>query len=85
MQEKKKEIWFPAMKYGYGWGLPVTWQGWVVMLAYILLMTAGGLWLTGKPFLFVFFPLYVIVLSAVLIYICWKKGEKPDLRWGRKK
>jgi hypothetical protein len=36
MSKNEKEIWFPAMQYGIGWGLPVTWQGWVVLLIYIL-------------------------------------------------
>ena len=25
--------WFPAKRYGYGWGLPHTWQGWIVFFA----------------------------------------------------
>lgn len=84
MNAEKKEIWLPAMKYGVGWGLPVTWQGWGVVLAYIVLMTAGGLFLTKEPFLFIVFPLYVILLSAILVLICWKKGEKPGFNWGNK-
>jgi hypothetical protein len=27
------EYWFPAKRYGWGWGIPVTWQGWVVFAA----------------------------------------------------
>ena len=84
-REKQKEIWFPAMKYGVGWGLPVTWQGWAVFLAYILQMIAGSMRLTRTPFGKAFLPVYVIFLSAILIFICWKKGEKPDFRWGDKK
>ena len=30
----EKEYWFPAKKYGWGWGLPSTWQGWVVYCVY---------------------------------------------------
>ncbi len=30
--KKSSNIWFPAKKYGYGWGMPVVWQGWVVLL-----------------------------------------------------
>ena len=83
-REKQKEIWFPAMKYGVGWGLPVTWQGWAVFSAYILLMVAGSIFLTRAPGRMAFFPFYVILLTGLLIYVCWKKGEKPDLRWGDK-
>ena len=38
MEKDKKKIWFPAKKYGNGWGFPVTWQGWIVLLSYILLI-----------------------------------------------
>ncbi len=24
--------WFPAETYGWGWGLPITWEGWVVLV-----------------------------------------------------
>ncbi|WP_269146578.1 hypothetical protein [Xanthomonas oryzae] len=26
----KKDYWFPAKTYGWGWGLPTVWQGWLV-------------------------------------------------------
>src|SRR6266702_3273794 len=25
------KYWFPAKRYGYGWGIPTTWQGWLVL------------------------------------------------------
>lgn len=37
----RKRYWFPAKEYGYGWGLPVTWQGWLVIVAYLVLIAAG--------------------------------------------
>ena len=30
MNEPEK-YWFPAKRYGWGWGLPSTWQGWIVL------------------------------------------------------
>ena len=41
MKENEKDIWFPAKKYGFGWGLPVRWQGWIVLLIYTMLIAAG--------------------------------------------
>lgn len=35
--------WFHPIKYGYGTGLPMRWQGWVLLAAYILLMSGCGL------------------------------------------
>jgi hypothetical protein len=33
--------WFPAKRYGWGWGLPMTWQGWLVLAAFLALVVAG--------------------------------------------
>lgn len=84
MKKNKKGIWFPAMKYGVGWGLPITWQGWAVLLTYIVLLLLGGLFIKKSPFLVIPFVIYVFILSGILLYICWKKGEKTDIRWGKK-
>jgi hypothetical protein len=34
--------WFPAKRYGWGWGLPCTWQGWLVLAAYLGLMVGAA-------------------------------------------
>ena len=67
--------WFPAKRrYGWGWALPITWQGWVVLWTFVACFGAG----------FIFFPpveqtgpllAYVFVLTAILLAICWAKGE----------
>lgn len=31
-----KQYWFPAKKYGWGWGMPLCWQGWCVLAAYTI-------------------------------------------------
>lgn len=73
--------WFPAKRYGWGWGLPVTWQGWVVLAIFSALVVAG-------VFLFpphespVAFIIYVVALSVLLTIVCWTKGEPPRWRWG---
>ena len=86
MRDKNdRDIWFRAKKNGFGWGLPVTWQGWVVLLAYAALVVSAGFAfeksVVGKM---VFIPT-VVVLSALFIFICWKKGQKPRFRWGKRK
>jgi len=80
MRYEVRQIWFPAKRYGWGWGFPVAWQGWVVYGIFIALVIAGSTWYvrTLNPLFFV----YLIVISAVLIAICWWKGEPPRWRWG---
>lgn len=50
MEKNDKEIWFPAMKYGFGWGFPITWQGWGVFLTYIALVLSGCVFLKNFSF-----------------------------------
>lgn len=35
--------WFEPKKYGYGSGLPIVWQGWVLLLGYVLVSTGFAL------------------------------------------
>lgn len=82
MNTPKRTIWFPAKTYGWGWGPPVCWQGWVVVAVYLALLAGGASWfLPRKPE----FILYAVGLSLALMGVCWWKGEKPAWRWGRKK
>jgi hypothetical protein len=73
--------WFPAKTYGWGWGLPSRWEGWLVLVGYLALLA-----LCIKMFLphqnLPGFIITVHVLSGLLIAICWWKGEPPKWRWG---
>jgi hypothetical protein len=73
--------WFPAKRYGWGWGVPRTWQGWLVLAVFVLLMIVGALIFPPRagpgPYL-----AYVGVLCVLLVAVCWLKGEPPRWRWG---
>jgi peptidoglycan/LPS O-acetylase OafA/YrhL len=75
------DYWFPAKRYGWGWSLPIAWQGWLVFLAFFALLFIGIYLFPPRQSLAAFL-LYVIALSLVLIVICWLKGEPPRWRWG---
>jgi hypothetical protein len=75
------DYWFPAKRYGWGWGLPITWQGWLVFLAFFVMIFVGIYLFPPRQSLGAFL-LYVIALSVVLIGVCWLKGEPPRWRWG---
>ena len=77
-------FWFPAKRYGWGWGLPVRWQGWVVFAVYAVFLYGGIYYLKEQaaplPLL-----IYVTALTAVLIAIMAAKGERPARwRWGKR-
>lgn len=79
------QLWFKAKRYGWGW-YPVTWQGWLVMLGYIALMFAFASTIDDdSPTREVFFTFLLpgAILTATLLRICYKKGEKPRWRWGK--
>ncbi|TXI83704.1 MAG: hypothetical protein E6Q40_10595 [Cupriavidus sp.] len=83
MNEKKPEFWFPAKRYGWGWGPPVCWQGWLVMAVHFAAVIAGIPYFIPAHDIGGFI-IYSTLLTAVLIVIVAWKGEKPRWRWGGK-
>ena len=79
----RPSYWFPAKRYGWGWGLPTAWQGRVVMAVFGLLVLAGAIMQlpTYGPLVFV---AYTACLCLALVAVCWIKGEPPSWRWGRR-
>ena len=72
--------WFPAKRYGWGWGPPNGWQGWAVLAGFVALIAIGGaMTLPQSPVRFI---ACVVMLSVLLIAVCWWKGEPPRWRWG---
>jgi hypothetical protein len=80
MQPNESKVWFPAKRYGWGWGPPTCWQGWVVFAVWAALLCGGALLLMPNTALFV---LYAAILAIALIIVCLLKGEKPRWRWGK--
>ncbi|MGV8131073.1 MAG: hypothetical protein ACP5N7_03150 [Candidatus Pacearchaeota archaeon] len=77
----KKEIWFKRKLYGWGW-TPCTWQGWIITLMFILFLVyiATEFLVVGR---FVEYFVLLGISIALLMYICYKKGEKPRWAWGK--
>jgi uncharacterized BrkB/YihY/UPF0761 family membrane protein len=80
----KPTFWFAVKRYGWGWGLPVRWQGWVVLVSYLALIFAGIYYLQPKRNVLGLLG-YVWGLTAILVVIVAVKGERPvGWRWGGK-
>ncbi len=80
-----KHYWFKRKLYGWGW-TPVAWQGWVVITLYVTLTVLLSLMINEnssvQKIIYTFvFPL--LLLTLILIGICYKTGEKPRWQWGR--
>jgi len=75
--------WFPAKRYGWGWGIPNCWQGWVVFIGYFVLMALAALMYLPQQRTGAFLGA-TAVLTVALVAVCWVKGEPPEWRWGDK-
>lgn len=77
MSKPGNQYWFPVKESGWGWSAPSVWQGWLVVAVYCVLAITSisllrnpiGLAVSG-------------VLTLILIFICWLKGEPPTRRRG---
>ena len=83
------KLWFKAKRYGWGW-YPCSIEGWFALVAYVAFFVVGELkfissiesrfsWTTV-----IVFSAYIFAITAGLIYISYRKGEKPGWHWGGK-
>jgi hypothetical protein len=84
LKDNPQNLWFKRKLYGWGW-TPVKWQGWLVILVYVVAVALFGLTIdeesTTREVIFTG-VLPITLLTATLIRICYKKGEKPRWQWG---
>jgi hypothetical protein len=77
-------FWFSAKRYGFGWGLPARWQGWVVLAVYFGLLFGGIYYFHAQrngPALLG----YAVLVTLALLAIVLVTGERPvSWRWGGK-
>lgn len=86
-----KKHWFAAKNYGWGWGMPQTWQGWLSFLVFAAVLV-GSLLLLVAPYtdseippvnLVVFYC--VLALDVfMLVAVSYRYGETPKWRWAGK-
>lgn len=88
MTKTERKLWFKRKHYGWGW-YPVSWEGWLVVLVFIVLLLINGFYFSfnassGTPSLFniIIFLIIIIISIIVMFWICYKKGEKPRWSWG---
>ena len=80
-EQRSDGAWFAPKRYGYGAGLPIAWQGWAVLAAYCLGLTAlhvlavrfGGLAVAGA--------FAVSLLATVWLIVVARKRTRGGWRW----
>ncbi len=74
--------WFAPKRFGYGAGLPISWQGWALTLAYVALIVLASLVIR---YTWIGYASIVVILTVVFTVICarttrggwrWRWGEK---------
>ena len=79
-KDNPEGYWFKAKLYGFGW-MPVKWQGWLVVIVYVAIVSAGAY--IGETDDAPSMTLIGLALGiALLIIFCYWKGEKPRWQWG---
>lgn len=80
MGANEPRYWFRAKRYGWGWGLPRTWEGWAVFIAWAALFFFGVRYLV--PGNLSAHLCFALVMVGALLTICYKQGEPPRWRFG---
>lgn len=84
LKDNPNRYWFRARLYGWGW-MPARWQGWLVIGVWLAAVLCFALTLdeNSPPREVAFtFILPIFFLTATLLRICYKTGEKPHWQWG---
>jgi hypothetical protein len=79
MDEQQPTYWFPAKRHGWGWGIPCRWQGWVVLIGFMVAVPTWVIVFNVVEHTAIFI-IGLISFIALLTTICWLKGEKPSWR-----
>ena len=69
--------WFAAKRYGYGAGLPIAWQGWTLLGAYMAILGLAAWQLAGVPI-----ALFAVAISATfLLLLIAARTTRGGWRW----
>ena len=69
--------WFAPKRYGYGAGLPITWQGWAVMIGFVVLVIGIGLLFKDRPAALI----AAIIPPTVALIIISSRTTRGGWRW----
>jgi hypothetical protein len=74
--------WFAPKRYGYGAGPPIAWQGWVVLLGFLVVVGITTYFFALRPL--AMFAILVPVVVALLVITNRTTRGGWRWRWGRK-
>ena len=72
--------WFAPKRYGYGAGLPISWQGWAVTMGFVATVIAAGARFASKPLVMI--AIMVPLLTAFIVICARTTRGGWRWRWG---
>lgn len=78
------QYWFRAKRYGWGWGLPLCWQGWAVLASHLAAIILLGELARGRIDINLYRALLVGVVLSLIGFCIWK-GEPLTRAGGRRR
>jgi hypothetical protein len=70
MPLRRGKPWFAVKRLGYGVGLPIAWQGWLLLAVYVVALTALGLLLPPYAFIALVLP-----ITTAVIYVAYVRSD----------
>ena len=70
-------IWFAPKRYGYGAGLPVSWQGWLVVAIFTVVTIAAAIFCADRPLLLG----AILAPAVILLWVITAKTTRGGWRW----
>ncbi|WP_293940589.1 hypothetical protein [Sphingomonas sp.] len=69
--------WFAPKRFGYGSGLPIAWQGWVLLIGFLVLTLAAALLLANRPVALI----AVLAPATILFMIVCARTTRGGWHW----
>jgi len=69
--------WFAPKRYGYGTGMPISWQGWAMTIGYLLMVAGLAFALARRPLVLI----AAIILPTVAFLVLSAKTTRGGWRW----
>lgn len=80
---KLNKCWFKPKKYGYG-AQPSTWEGWVSIVIFILLIYLISIFLPMVDYFQERYMIVIVILLLLFIYLTYIKTDGDwKWRWGK--
>ncbi|MGB3378665.1 MAG: hypothetical protein WBH10_06005 [Allopontixanthobacter sediminis] len=73
--------WFAPKKLGYGSGPPIAWQGWVLLLCYIALVSAIGLFMGSLGGYGIVAGVALIILISFPFMVIVRRRTEGGWKW----